>query len=228
MRARLVTAVFAALAVVGAVSACGGSSDNGVASKPPDQIVSTASSTLKAAQTVHISGTVANGNSPVTLDLSLVSGKGATGSMSESGLSFQIVAIDQTVYINGSPAFWRHFGGNVAAALLTGKWLKAPETGQFGSLAELTDLQRLISELVGSHGTLTKGPTTTVNGRKVIAVSDASRGGTLYVATTGKPYPIEISKPGPQGGQIAFDRFNQPVSLTAPPNAIDISSLTSP
>jgi len=228
VRSRLVIAVLVALAVVGAVSACGGSSDNGVAAKSPDEIVSTASSALEAVQTVHISGSVANGNTPLTLDLSLVTGKGATGSMSDGGLSFQIIGLDQTVYINGSPAFWRHFGGSVAAALLTGKWLKAPETGQFASLAEITDLNRLISELLASHGTLTKGPTTTVNGQKVIAVSDATRGGTLYVATTGKPYPIQISKPGPQGGQIAFDRFNQPVSLTPPPNAIDISQLTSP
>jgi hypothetical protein len=227
VRSRLVIAGFVALAVAGAVSACGGSSDNGVASKSPDAIVSAASAAIEAAQTVHISGSVASGNTPVTLDLSLVSGKGATGSMSESGLSFQIVALDQTVYINGSPAFWSHFGGSAAAALLTGRWLKAPETGQFASLAEVTDLKRLIGGLLASHGTLTKGPTTTINGRKVIAVSDATQGGTLYVATTGKPYPIQISKPGSQGGQLAFDRFNEPVSLTAPPNAIDISQLTS-
>jgi len=226
VRSRLLIAVFVVLAVLGAVSACGGSSDNGVPSKSPDAIVSAASSALEAVQTVHISGSVANGNTPVTLDLSLVSGRGATGSMSESGPSFQIVAIDQTVYINGSPAFWRHFGGSVPAALLTGKCMKAPETGQFASLAEITDLNRLISGLLASHGTLTKGPTTTINGRKVIAVSDATRGGTLYVATTGKPYPIQVSKPGPQGGRLAFDRFNQPMSLTSPPNAIDIWQLT--
>jgi len=227
VRARLVAAALIALAVACALGACGGSSDNGVASKSPDAIVSSASAAIQSAQSVHVSGSVANGNAPVTLDLSLVSGKGATGTMSENGLSFQIVAVDQTVYINGSEAFWRHFGGSLAATLLDGKWLKAPETGQFATLAEVTDLNRLMSGLLAGHGTLTKGSQTTVNGYKVIPVSDAIRGGTLYVATTGKPYPIQVSKPGAQGGQITFDRFNEPVSLTAPSNAIDISSLTS-
>jgi hypothetical protein len=59
----------------------------------------------------------------------------------------------------------------------------------------------------------------------VIAVKDTTNGGTLYVATTGEPYPIEVVKNGSAGGQIAFDPFNQPVRLTPPSNAIDISQL---
>jgi hypothetical protein len=54
----------------------------------------------------------------------------------------------------------------------------------------------------------------------VIAVKDTTNGGTLYVATTGEPYPIEVIKNGSDGGQIAFDSFNQPVRLTPPSDAI--------
>ena len=56
-------------------------------------------------------------------------------------------------------------------------------------------------------------------------VTDASHGGTLDVATTGKPYPIQIRKSGKGGGKISFDRWNAPVTLAAPKNAIDLSQL---
>ena len=70
-----------------------------------------------------------------------------------------------------------------------------------------------------------KGAITTVNGHKVIAVNDTTKGGTLHVATTGKPYPIEVQKKGSEGGRIAFDHYNEPVSLSAPANAVDLSQL---
>jgi hypothetical protein len=57
----------------------------------------------------------------------------------------------------------------------------------------------------------------------VIAVNDVTKGGTLYVATTGKPYPVEIVKTGSQPGRVDFDHFNESVTLTAPSNAIDIA-----
>jgi hypothetical protein len=78
---------------------------------------------------------------------------------------------------------------------------------------------------LSSHGKLAKGGTSTVAGQKVIAVNDTTMGGTLYVATTGEPYPVEVAKAGSGGGRVVFDHYNQPVSLTAPADAIDITKL---
>jgi hypothetical protein len=58
-----------------------------------------------------------------------------------------------------------------------------------------------------------------------VAVIDTTKGGTLYVATTGPPYPVQVSKKGSDGGRIVFDRYNQSATLTAPVNAIDVSKL---
>jgi len=227
MRLRLASAIVSALVLL-AVAACGSSgsgSSNGIASKSPDQIVAAATNAVSNVSSVHVAGAVPNANQPITLDLSLVNGKGGKGSMSESGLSFQIVALGQEVYINGSSSFWTKFGGAPAAQLLSGKWLKAPATGQLASLATLTNGHKLFGQLLSSHGKLEKGKATTIQGQPAIPITDATNGGTLYVATTGKPYPIEIVKSGSGGGHIVFDRFNQPVSLTAPAKAIDISQL---
>jgi hypothetical protein len=208
-----------------AVAGCGGASDNGVAAKSPDAIVTAATNAVSGVKSVHVSGSVTSNGSPITLDLNLVAGKGGGGQMSEGGLSFKIVDLSQVVYLNGSDAFWRQVGGNSAAQLFHGKWLRAPATGQFASLAALTDVRALFSKLLSTHGTLAKAGTSTVAGQKVVAVRDTTMGGTLYVATTGPAYPIQISKSGSQGGHITFDRYNQAVTLKAPAGSIDVSQL---
>ena len=61
-------------------------------------------------------------------------------------------------------------------------------------------------------------------GNRVVAVRDTSDNSKLYVAATGKPYPIAIV--GRENGQpetIAFDDWNKDVSLAAPSGAVDIS-----
>jgi hypothetical protein len=213
------------LALAGVVVGCGSSSDNGVAAKPPDAIVSAASNAVSGVKSVHVLGSLRSGGSPITLDLTLVAGKGGGGQMSQNGLSFKLIEVGQVVYINGSDAFWRHIGGTSAVQLFHGKWLRAPANGQFSSVASLTSVQTLFRKLLSSHGRLAKGPTTTVAGQKVVAVNDTTKGGTLYVATTGQPYPVQVSMGGSNGGRIVFDRYNKSVSLTAPANAIDISKL---
>jgi hypothetical protein len=219
-----VLAVCAAV-LAGAAAGCGGASDNGVAAKSPDGIVNATSNAVSGVKSVHVSGSLVSGGSPITLDLTLLAGKGGGGQMAQNGLSFKLIEAGQVVYINGSDAFWRHVGGSSAVQLFHGKWLRAPANGQFASIASLTNVQTLFNKLLSNHGTLAKGSTSTVAGQKAVAVIDTTRGGTLYVATTGQPYPVEISKKGSQGGRIVFDRYNQSASLTAPANAIDISKL---
>jgi hypothetical protein len=157
---------------------------------------------------------VKDGSDLIKLDLSLENGKGATGSMSENGLSFKLITVGGEAYINGSAGFWKHFGGTAAVQLLKGRWLRAPSgSGDFASFASLTNVHKLLSALLEGDGT------------PVIAVHDTSKGGTLYVATSGDPYPIQITNNGTQGGQLDFSAFNQPVTLTAPAQSIDISKL---
>jgi hypothetical protein len=212
----------------GAIAACGSSSPsgNGVAAKSPSAILSSATTAIQGAKSVHVSGALSDGGQSIKLDLNILSGQGAKGSMSQNGLSFQLIASGKYVYINGSPAFWKKFGGVAAATLFQGKWLKAPaNTSSFASLSSLTNLHSLAQALLTGHGTLSKGSTTTVNGQKVIAVTDSSKSSKLYVATTGKPYPIEIAKTGSAAQHVDFDNYNAPVSLTPPAKSIDISQL---
>ncbi len=218
-------AALLALAVL--IAGCGSSSSgNGVASKSPSEILAAAKTAAQSASSVHVAGSLNSGATPLTLDLDLASGRGGRGQISEGGLSFELIVIDNTVYIKGSPAFYSHFGGSAAAQLFQGKWLKAPTTsGELASLASLTNLGKLLAEALASSDTLVKGPTTTVAGQQVVELKDTTKNGSLYVATTGQPYPIEIVKRGTETGHVSFTRWNASVTLTAPAGAVDLSQL---
>jgi hypothetical protein len=216
------------LALVGAVVAgCGGSSPagTGLASKSPTEIVAAAKAAADGAASVHVSGAIAEGAS-LSLDMHLLAGKGGRGYIMQNGLRFELIALGSTIYIKGTPAFYRHIGGDAAAQLLHGKWLKAPAAaGQFAPITGLTDLRKLIDTALASHGALTKGGTTSVGGRKVVAINDASKGGVLYVAATGQPFPAEVARTGANGGRIVFDRWNGAVTISPPLNAINLTQL---
>ena len=222
------------------VAACGGSSsstsggggsggsDNGIASKSADEIVNTAAQAAESASSVHVSGSIQAAGTSVGINLQIVSGKGATGTVSEGNASFNLVALGDNFYIQPDKAFLEKFAHSSAAvSLLEGKWLRGSRTGgSFASFGQLTSINSLMTSLVKGHGTLTKGSTTTVDGQDVIAIHDTSKGGTLYVATTGKPYPIQVSKTsGSKAGKVTFSQYNASFPIAAPKNSLNIDQL---
>ncbi len=221
----LAAALIALIAIV--IAGCGSSSSgNGVTSKTPAEILTTTKAAADSASSVHVAGALSSGGSPITINLDLAAGHGGRGQISEGGLAFELIVVGHTVYIKGSPAFYSHFGGAAAAQLFQGKWLKSSATsGELASLASLTSLGKLLDQTLSSGGTLTKGAPTTISGQPVVELRDTAKDGSLYVATSGQPYPIEIVKRGSETGHVSFTRWNDPVSLSPPPDAIDLSQL---
>jgi hypothetical protein len=231
MRARSLVALGAAL-LVASVAGCGGTQSNGVASKPSNEILAAAKVAAASAKSVHLSGPLVVAGTPVLLNLELVTGSGpggesgAGGEVAEHGVSFEFIALDGALYITGGPAFLRRLGGLPASQLFQGRWLKAPlNSGEFSSLSSLTNMGALMSMLLNSHGLLRVRAAGRVRGQKAVAVTNVANGETVYVATTGKPYPLEVVKSGSDGGQIFFDGWNSIAPLTRPANAIEIGPL---
>jgi hypothetical protein len=217
------------LAVTLAGCASPSSTGNGVASKTPAQIVAIAKSAAAGAATVHVAGSIVSEGKPISINMELVAHKGGAGRIAlGGGLEIELVDVDRTLYIDASAAFYGHFVGSTAARLLQGKWLKgSAEHGALASFASLTDLGKLIDGTLDIHGTLSYAGGTTIDGQKAVAVRDLIEDGTLYVAATGTPYPLEIIKDGTGAGKLVFDKWNQPVTLEAPADAIDINQLQS-
>jgi hypothetical protein len=227
IRKLLSTVVPGAMALL-LIAGCGGSSSsgNGISAKSPAEILQATKNASAAAKSVHIAGSIVSGGKPISLNMELVAGQGGKGTIAQEGFSIDLIQVDNTVYIDGSDAFYKHVAGDAAAKLLDGKWLKAPaDSGELASLAELTNLSKLIDSALASHGTLSKGKEETVSGQKVVGLKDTTKGGTLYVASTGTPYPIEILKNGSEGGKVTFTDWDKPVTLKAPAGAISISEL---
>jgi hypothetical protein len=215
-----------ALGALGLMGGCGGSSSgNGVASKSPEQILAASKSAADAASSAHVAGSIVTSAGPIGLDLSL-SSAGGRGQLSLAGLGFELIQTGATVYIKGSANLYRHIAGAEAAKLLQGRWLKAPSSApEFASIASLTNLHGLVDATLADHGALTKLGTTNVDRQAVVGLRDAAVGETIYVATAGRPYPVQVARSGSGGGTVRFDSWNLPVPIAAPANAIDLAQL---
>lgn len=218
----------ALLAGCGSSSSGSSSTQSSLASESPAQIVAAARSAVHGAASARVSGSIVSEGKPISLDMELLAGKGATGRLTIEGNAVDVIEVERAFYLKGTPAFYTHVANAAAAQLLQGKWLKAPAgRGSFASLTQLTDLVKLVDSALASHGTLASAGTTTIEGQQAVGVRDTSKGGILYVAASGPAYPLEIAKGNGEKGKILFSRWNQPVTLTAPPNAINIDQLQS-
>jgi hypothetical protein len=217
------------LALAAALAGCGGSSpSNGVASKTPTEILAAAKSAADGAASVHVAGSIESAGQPISLDMELVADKGGRGQLELGGLGIQLLDLDRTVFVKGNAAFYSHFLGAGAPGQLRGRWLKASaKSGTLAQLASLADLHEVIDTALEDHGTLSRAAPTTIDGKRALGITDSADGGTLYVAATGAPYPLEIAEAGSGAGRLVFDRWNQPVTLTPPSDAVDIDQLKS-
>lgn len=210
------------------IAACGGSSSsgNGIASKSASQIVTAATNALESAKSVHVAGSASDSGQTVSIDLTLVSGQGAQGSLDLQGSKLNLIAVNKYLYLKADGAFWQAHGGAATAQLLADKWLKVPASGSnFASFSSFTDIHQIAGQLAQASGSVTKGSTTTIDGQKAIAVNDPKKGGALYVATTGKPYPLKVSKGSGSSQGLVFDHYNASVTLKPPASSVDISKL---
>jgi hypothetical protein len=215
--------VLVGLAVVVALAGCGGAKTNGEAKKAPEQVVTDAQNAAIDASSVHVTGSITDNGTPLTLDLTLVKGRKGKGSLSEQGLKFELIRVGDTVYIRGSDAFLKKFAGASAAALLHGKWLKGSATsGQLAALAPLTDTAQLFKAALGQHGKLANRGESDYQGQKVVVIEDTTQGGKLYVAATGDPLPVAL-RGSKQQGSINFTDWNAGATVTAPQGALDLS-----
>jgi hypothetical protein len=216
-----------AAALGGTLAGCGGgSSDNGVASKSAAEIFASSQAAARSATSVHVTGRTGRGaQSTVNLDLSRAAGS-AQVSLAEN--TFELIRTGQTLYVKGSPALYQQLGA--AVNVPAGTWLRVPVGDpQLGGLAAFTELAPEIERLIKSSSRTSKGPTTTVDGQKVIELrQQAARYSyvtSVYVATKGKPYPVQIVTRGQISGQTTFSGWNKSLSVTPPPKALDIGQL---
>jgi hypothetical protein len=221
------TVVLAALSLAGLASVTGcGSSSNGVASKTATEILVAARTAAASASSVHVTSSSNIGREKATFHASLAKDQGHT-QLSVLGVDLEVIHTGNTIYIKGNRVFDARLERTLGVKIPSGVWLKGPANGTLKRFGPLASISGELGTILSARGPLTKGKATKIAGQPAIQRKEAAKLGprTLYVATTGEPYPLLSRRSGRETGQTTFSGWNDPVTLSAPANAVEISQL---
>jgi hypothetical protein len=219
-----------AAAATFALAGCGDSDPSSAAGKrSPTRIVVASQEAAQRYASVLVSGLVPDTGGRVRVDVHITRGKGAVGTISDKSYNLEVVRIGQSIYLKSEYSnFYERLVDRKDAAHLLGRWIHASVNA--GSLirtvSSFTELSNLTRGFFGQPGRLSMGGMTGVVGINAVEVENDATNEVLYVATQGIPYPAQILKAGAQPNEgIAFDHWNRSVSITAPPDAVDIEEI---
>jgi hypothetical protein len=214
----VVVVVFVAVALSG----CGADSKtNGLEKMSAGQVQRKAAAALGSAKSAHVKGTGVFGGYPVQFDLR-ISGTSTSGALAAEGVRFEITKIGESTYVKGSEPALRKLGAAASAARAgANRWLKlGPKQVTLWegfSLAELAD--QLVHDDNPVDPRVTQG---TLDGRRVVVLTQQN-GSKLYVANTGRAYPLRGQYKGAAPARIDFTEYGTDFRITAPENAIDVA-----
>ena len=241
------TAVAAGVAACAALAAVVANAvPAGAASTPATSAQSEYQAAVKAAtnQSVHFVSDVTQSN--VTLHVSGDAGA-TSGSQSltvDNGkvherMSAEVVG--KTGYVNGNSTGLQNIIGltDAQASKYAGKWLSFPMSNTtFSQLAAGLLKSQVASEL-GINGPFKYASDATVNGQQAHGIQgtvSTNNGGSvpevIYVASAGKPLPIEeVTNPGAKThsstihGTVSFSNWGEHVSVLAPAHSVSLLKL---
>jgi hypothetical protein len=238
-----------------AFAACGGGGDDGGdsgssdrASQSPQQVLKSMTTELAKVRSYHVEGTETDddGRSAITGD---VTSDGALSIRLAIGAKkMAVIVADRQAYIRANAAFWNDQAGGSGgrlARLLADRWVKSPDD-DLGSLEQLTP-KNLAYCASRATSTVIDGGTRDHEGQKVVVLRDkggpGDAPGDVYVPATGRALPVRVLQTGPRpaGGtldprcenadsttrtsDVRMSRFDQPVDIKAPADALDLSRL---
>jgi hypothetical protein len=235
MTPRTVAAVAALALCLGTAGALAAApADNGITAKPANAILAAAIAAGERAHSVHIVGSLVTGGTPARMDLQFA-GNDLDGRVVEDGVAFSLIVTGGKVYVKGGASFWKTAGGTTdptVVKLLANRWVASSASkGPFAKIPSAFELRGLLQSLAGSHGKLAVGGRTTIHGRPAVALKDTTQGGSLYIATTGQPFPLSIQeaqRAGHDSGRLDFEDWDAHVTVKPPASYLDLGKLGKP
>ena len=190
-------------------------------SRSADEVLAAARAALLRASSVHAKGDLVSDGTPYTIDMRMVRGVGAAGTMAVQGKGLKLVRIGDTAYVQPDAAFLRSATNSASSVrLLSGTYFKvtARKSALFAPFVALTDAEQAFGPTLAPPGVLTKGQVTRVNKQRVLDVLvDGGKSGHVFVALSGTPYPVRIVYGSSASEHVDLDGFGSRVKLTAPP-----------
>lgn len=179
------------------------------------------SATLRAASSVHITGTVVQDGKTTGVNLGLTRSGELSGQISESGAVVTVLAMHGHTYLKLSAAFLRvaHLPAT-ACRLYCGKYLEAPAAESHVLLGHV-DMASLTHSLITTpvHEVTLLGAVS-LGGQLAWLLQD-SHETSIYVAAQGKPYVLRQVSAPPGQDSVNLSQWNA-VRIPGPPPASQI------
>ncbi|MFF0345719.1 hypothetical protein [Kribbella sp. NPDC004875] len=181
------------------------------------KILARTQAAAKAASSVRMKGSLADGSDRIVLDIRL-GRTGGQGTMSMNGAPFSLIVLDRTAYLKLSEKFWRaqipsKADADAVISRVGGRWIRTSLSDKdLGELAAFASKPAFFDTLFEPTGTPRKTAPRTVDGVPAIGLRDTD--GTLWVdAATARPLRLE------SGGAdaLTFSEYNRAATPKAPP-----------
>jgi hypothetical protein len=181
---------------------------------------------------VRIDGKIEQNKTVIYLDLVVNADGEGGGTFVQDGFNIQLERVGTLLYFNAPKKYWEKNATAAQATTYGGKWLEISALdARFVSFDQFLNADDLVFAAFEGHSTpLTMQKSTSFQGHKVVVVTetDVSNGqratGSMYIGSTGRPVVYKIVNNSPSDkSTIVFSHYGKAVSLTVPPNAINLT-----
>jgi hypothetical protein len=210
-------------------TALSSASDNGMATKPANVILTAVKKAVQRSTSVHYHGEFTDGHEKLKLDMHV----GTDSSQGEMTLPIKGTPVDLNIitsqgktYIK-SRSLWQIAGGAAMAQLVGDRWGIMPASWD-SEFKSFTTISGIADDMLNPGGPIRRGKPAVIKGQPVVALVDSDNS-SMYVATTGDPLTVRVSPPPAEskpGEYVDFTEWNAPLTITPPADPVDLSKPT--
>ena len=180
-------------------------------------LVTSMQSSVRQANSVHVSGHLTNNGIPISVNLDMHRNGDVSGTVSENGAPFQVIGLNGTIFIKATRLFLQQVKAPTSAcAVVCGKWLQltASQASQLTGDLSMSSLTGALTS--GQVPKLTKDGSKAIDGQNTWALR-AADGSKLYVSSASQHYPLAATTGGGPNEVVLYSRWNSAAEPVAPP-----------
>ena len=164
------------------------------------------------------------GESPsASLDL-VVTKDSSDGKRTAGDTTLKTRVVDGVIYIKADEAYWTEAFNKKKAKKIGDKWVAGELSNpKLKSFKQTSTMKPLLTQFLRLDESAQVGEVGVAQGQPAVPLTASI--GTLWVATTGKPYPLQLnsSPDQPEVSEVTFTEWNKKVVIKAPPKKQTIS-----